>query len=144
MPDHGSFIKALAKHPRQYHLFVGLDETDPNATADINVNSINGLADLLKPSTASLDGKNGSSSAKHHSTRGGRKNSRSLSDGKQKEKPSPVKKIPVKDKHPKKSPAKPNLPQINIPKPNDMKKVWFFFKNLAVCACPNKSNFLAI
>lgn len=117
-------MKALSKHPRQYHLFVGLDETDPNTTTEINVNGINGLTDLIKTPTATPDGKNGGSSAIHHSQRGGRKNSRSSSDTKHKEKPSPAKKTPVKDKTPKKSPAKPKPPQIQIPKPNDTKKVF--------------------
>lgn len=119
-------MKALGKNPRQLHLFVGVDDTDP--TVDINVNNINGLAELLKSpaGAATPDQKNGESPTKP--SRGGRKNSLSSSDGKQNEKPSPakktpVKKTPVKDKHPKKSPVKPKPPQIQIPKSTDAKKV---------------------
>ena len=149
LPDHGSFMKQF--HPRQIHLFVGLDETNPNTTTEINVNGINGLTDLLK-TPAAPEGKNGGSSAIHHSQRGGKKNSKSSSETKHKDKPSPAKKTPVKDKTPKKSPAKPKPPQIQIPKPNDAKrvfdckfsiessiKIYFYLlqksKNVSCCNC---------
>ncbi|XP_066921849.1 AF4/FMR2 family member 1-like isoform X4 [Clytia hemisphaerica] len=120
--DHRIFIKHL-KSTTAYNPLLGLDDTDPSATPDIKIGDLltkNGISDLLKQP---VEGKNGGSSAKQTSQRGGRKNSRSSSDGgkKQKEKPSPVKKTPIKEKQ-LKSPAKPKPPHIQIPKAMNNKK----------------------